>query len=151
MPSSKPLVRLHDIAANVRLIDDYMDGLDFALFKENLVRDAVERCLLRISEAAAKLGTFAEEQFPDHNWAGIRAMGNILRHEYDNVDAEIIWNLREDSLQVFLRTLRLSFPDSKRSKPAVNSCVRRQLRATVRPCFHAFCRPHLPKAYEDPP
>lgn len=98
LPSSKPLVRLHDIAANVRLIDDYMDGLDFALFKENLVRDAVERCLLRISEAAAKLGTFAEEQFPDHNWAGIRAMGNILRHEYDNVDAEIIWNLREDSL-----------------------------------------------------
>ena len=99
MPSNKPLVRLRDIVANVRLIDEYMDGLDFALFKEsNLVRDAVERCLLRISEAAAKLGTFAEEQFPGHNWVGIRAVGNILRHEYDNVDAEIIWNIRENSL-----------------------------------------------------
>lgn len=99
MPSSKPLIRLRDIVANVRLIDEYMDGLDFALFKEsNLVRDAVERCLLRISEAAAKLGTFAAEQFPDHNWAGIRAMGNILRHEYDNVDAEVIWSIWENNL-----------------------------------------------------
>jgi uncharacterized protein with HEPN domain len=60
-----------------------MDGLDFALFKENnLVRDAVERCLLRILPPRSSARSL-KEQFPGHNWAGIRAVGNILRHEYD--------------------------------------------------------------------
>jgi uncharacterized protein with HEPN domain len=61
-------------------------------------RDAIERCLERISEAASKLGTMAEALMPDQHWQGIRALGNVLRHEYDNVDAERIWQIVVDDL-----------------------------------------------------
>ena len=30
---------------------------------------------------------------PEQPWSEIRAVGNILRHEYDNVDPLIIWNI----------------------------------------------------------
>ena len=56
-------------------------------------RDACERCLSRISEAAVKPGAFAEEMFPAHNWRGIRDIGNILRHEYDQIETVNIWDV----------------------------------------------------------
>ncbi|WP_234811138.1 HepT-like ribonuclease domain-containing protein [Xaviernesmea oryzae] len=56
-------------------------------------RDACERCLSRISEAAVKLGACAEEMFPAHNWRGIRDIGNILRHEYDQIETVNIWDV----------------------------------------------------------
>ncbi len=56
--------------------------MDLAAFEENrLVYDAVERCLERISEAAAKLGDMAVHLMPDQPWQKIRSFGNILRHE----------------------------------------------------------------------
>ncbi|EKV32466.1 hypothetical protein C882_2545 [Caenispirillum salinarum AK4] len=35
----------------------------------------------------------AEQRVPDVPWASIRGMGNFLRHEYDNVQADLIWTL----------------------------------------------------------
>src|SRR6267378_4223621 len=53
LPSEKPLQRLNDILENVEWIFQYTKGLRFPNFVEDrLVRDGVERCLLRISEAA---------------------------------------------------------------------------------------------------
>jgi uncharacterized protein with HEPN domain len=49
--------------------------------------DAVERCLERISEAAAKLGDLAPILMPEQPWPKIRALGNRLRHEYDAIRA----------------------------------------------------------------
>jgi uncharacterized protein with HEPN domain len=54
-------------------------------------RDAVERCLQRISEAAVKLGSDAETLVPSQPWKQIRSLGNVLRHEYDSVSAAEIW------------------------------------------------------------
>lgn len=54
-------------------------------------RDAVERCLERISEAAAKLGDEAGELVPGQPWSEIRALGNRLRHEYDRVRVDRLW------------------------------------------------------------
>src|SRR5713101_4108602 len=57
LPSVKPARRLQDIIENARAVLQYTAGMDEAAFEENrLVYDAVERCLERISEAAAKLG-----------------------------------------------------------------------------------------------
>ena len=53
---------------------------------DDKTRDAVERCLERISEAAKKLGPMIEERQPQVSWRGIRGLGNVLRHEYDAVD-----------------------------------------------------------------
>ena len=52
----------------------------------------MERCLARISEAAVKLGEIASELAPEIPWRDIRGMGNQLRHAYDGISPEILWN-----------------------------------------------------------
>jgi uncharacterized protein with HEPN domain len=61
--------------------------MDRAAFEaDSRTRDAVERCLERLSEAATKLGSHADELAPGLLWAAVRAFGNVLRHAYDQVD-----------------------------------------------------------------
>lgn len=55
--------------------------------------DAVERCLERISEAAAKLGDLAPALVPGQPWQEIRALGNRLRHEYDIIREDRLWDI----------------------------------------------------------
>lgn len=54
-------------------------------------RDAVERCIERVCEAAYRLGERAEQLMPTQPWGDIRGMGNRLRHVYDRMDIDIIW------------------------------------------------------------
>jgi uncharacterized protein with HEPN domain len=61
-------------------------------------RDAVERCLERISEAAFRLGERAAELVPNQPWGDIRGMGNRLRHAYDRINLDVLWNTVQDSL-----------------------------------------------------
>ena len=99
MPSDKPRGRLLDIAENAAAIQHYTAALTQEQFEANrMTRDAVERCLERISEAAAKLGPLAAELAPEQPWNDIRALGNRLRHEYDRIDAARIWEILRDDL-----------------------------------------------------
>ncbi|NJO34048.1 MAG: DUF86 domain-containing protein [Rhodospirillales bacterium] len=65
---------------------------------KDLVVDAVERCLSRISEAAKKLGVAAEGLAPGQPWAKIRGLGNLLRHEYDTIRRSVLWEIVTDDL-----------------------------------------------------
>jgi uncharacterized protein with HEPN domain len=62
------------------------------------VADAVERCLERICEAAARLGDRAAILAPGQPWADIRGMGNQLRHAYDRLDINLVWNAVAEDL-----------------------------------------------------
>jgi hypothetical protein len=56
LPSERLVTRLRDILQNVDRIERYTEGYSFDRFVgDNRCQDAVERCLLRISEAARKL------------------------------------------------------------------------------------------------
>jgi uncharacterized protein with HEPN domain len=73
--------------------------MDAVEFKENrLVYDAVERCLERISEAAAKLGEVAPALMPDQPWQDVRALGNRLRHDYDDISPNRLWEIVQTDL-----------------------------------------------------
>jgi uncharacterized protein with HEPN domain len=90
VPSSRPAVRFQDILDNVQLIRSYVKGMDQAAFDaDRRTRDAVERCLERISEAAAKLGANAERLAPGPPWQAVRSFGNA----YDQVDPARIWEI----------------------------------------------------------
>jgi uncharacterized protein with HEPN domain len=60
--------------------------------------DAVGRCLERISEAAAKLGDMALHLMPDQPWQKIRAFGNVLRHEYDEIREDRLFEIVKSDL-----------------------------------------------------
>ena len=99
MPSSRPAIRLQDILDNIRLIQSYLHGMDRAAFDaDRRTRDAVERCLERLSEAATKLGAQAEDLAPGPPWQAVRSFGNVLRHAYDQVDPARIWEIATGDL-----------------------------------------------------
>jgi uncharacterized protein with HEPN domain len=88
-----------DIIENAERIEGYLEGMDRRAFeRDGRTRDAVERCLERICEAAHRLGTRAEELIPGQPWGDIRGMGNRLRHAYDRVSLDIVWNTARDRL-----------------------------------------------------
>ena len=66
MPSRPdPTASLVDILENLERIEHYVAGLDREAFGcDTLRRDAVERCLERICEAAFRLGDKAAELVP---------------------------------------------------------------------------------------
>lgn len=99
MPSRRPVRRFEDILENARAIAVYTQGLDMRGFAADAkTRDAVERCLERISEAAAKLGETAPQLAPDQPWQQITALGNRIRHEYDRLRIERLWQIVRNDL-----------------------------------------------------
>ncbi len=63
-------------------------------FEANAIEfNAAAYCLLKISEAATKLGMLAEELSPDIDWRGVRDIGNVIRHEYDVVSPAVVWKV----------------------------------------------------------
>ena len=100
MPSSHdPAGSLADILENLERIEGYVTGLNREAFgSDTLRRDAVERCLERICEAAFRLGEKAAELVPSQPWGDIRGMGNRLRHAYDRIDLDVLWNTVRDRL-----------------------------------------------------
>ena len=109
MPSEKPVRRLEDIIENIQSVQRYVAGTGLAGFEEDRKTcDAVERCLERISEAAAKLGDLAPILMPEQPWPKIRALGNRLRHEYDAIRASRLW----DIIQADLPGLRAACEDA---------------------------------------
>jgi len=113
--SSDPDRWLRDILANVERIQRHVDGMSAAQFRaDEKTQDAVERCLERIAEAARKLGERLDEAYPEVEFGKLRKFGSVLRHDYDDVDVELLW-----------RTVR------KRLGPLDAAC-RRELRLAVR-------------------
>jgi hypothetical protein len=61
VPSKDPIQRFEDLLENAILIEEFTRGVDLNSFLDDLkTRNATERCLERISEAARKLGDLAE-------------------------------------------------------------------------------------------
>jgi len=75
------------------MIVRFVRDMDLDAFREDpKTVAAVERKLLLISEAAVRLGDDAEHLRPGLPWRNIRGIGNWLRHRYDRVDVETLWN-----------------------------------------------------------
>lgn len=100
MPSSQPAIRLRDIIDNIDWIMVDTDGLSYDDFAaDRKTQDSVFFCLLRLAEAAKKLEGQIETLVPDQPWGEIRALGNHLRHGYDDLDLKQIWYVIEHELE----------------------------------------------------
>jgi uncharacterized protein with HEPN domain len=88
---------LLDIIENANRVTRYTEGMDeLRLLADGKTRDAVERCLQRISEAAIRLGEEESNRVaPAQPWQDIRGLGNHLRHGYDALDSGMIWEAVE--------------------------------------------------------
>jgi uncharacterized protein with HEPN domain len=99
LPFRDPALSLRDILESIDMIADFVRGMDVGAFRQDpKTVAAVERKLLLISEAAVRLGADADRLCPGLPWQDIRGIGNWLRHRYDRVDVETVWNTIIDEL-----------------------------------------------------
>lgn len=99
MPFREPWLPFQDILDAIAQIGAFTAGMQLDTFRADpRTVAAVERKLLVISEAAIRLGDQAETLCPGPAWRDIRGIGNWLRHQYDAVDIETLWNTVVDDL-----------------------------------------------------
>jgi uncharacterized protein with HEPN domain len=92
MASRSPLLRIQDMLESIEGIEEAITGKTFRDYQRSwLLRSAIERGIEVISEASRHLDGDLKAQHEDVRWEDIAGIGNILRHEYQHVDAAIIW------------------------------------------------------------
>jgi uncharacterized protein with HEPN domain len=106
MPTRSPLLRVHDMLESIREIEKAVADKNFRDFERSWVlRSAIERGIEVISEASRHLGREIKSQHKDVRWKDIAGIGNILRHDYQRVDGQIIWNAVRDDLPALKKAL----------------------------------------------
>jgi uncharacterized protein with HEPN domain len=99
MAARSPLLRIHDMLESIRGIEKAIAGKTFRDYQRSwLLRSAIERGIEVISEASRHLGRDLKAQHGDVRWKDIAGIGNILRHEYQHIDAAIIWRTVKNDL-----------------------------------------------------
>lgn len=84
--------RIQDILERTVAIQRFVMGMSFEEFaQDERTIKAVLYDLAIIGEAAASILPEAEARYPQISWVDIRAMRNILIHEYFRADLEIVW------------------------------------------------------------
>lgn len=92
MSSRDAARRLREILDNIARIRRYIADLDADDYADDeKTQDAVQRCLERISEAARKIGPALDNKYPEVEFPKLRRLGSVLRHDYDQVDIDLIW------------------------------------------------------------
>src|SRR5882724_7424789 len=90
MATRSPLLRIHDMLESIRGIEKALAGKTMRDYERSwLLRSAVERGIEVISEASRHLGRDLKAQHKDVRRKDIAGIGNILRHDYQRVDASI--------------------------------------------------------------
>jgi uncharacterized protein with HEPN domain len=111
--------RLRDIANAISDIDTLLSGKSFSdVQSDRFLRAAFERFLEIISEASRHIPDALTAEAGHVPWARIKAIGNHIRHAYDRVDAEILWNTYaqgelatlKDVVTAFIATLEADGP-----------------------------------------
>ncbi|WP_188912451.1 HepT-like ribonuclease domain-containing protein [Salinarimonas ramus] len=75
---------------------------------------AIERGLEIVSEASRHLPDEVKARYPDIPWQAVRALGNVLLHEYHRVSGRIVWNVVTDDLPKLAETLKQIADGEKR-------------------------------------
>jgi uncharacterized protein with HEPN domain len=98
-PSAEP--RLKDIVDAIGYI---LSDLQYATLEsfaaDRQKRWQVERGLEIVSEAGRHLPDDMKARHPEIPWRKVAGIGNVLRHEYTRVAADVLWRLVQDDLGV---------------------------------------------------
>ena len=91
---------LQEISDHIHILESFMVGVA----KEDFLNDvekqfAVARAFEIIGEASSKLSEQFRGAHAEIDWRGLKAMRNLLIHEYAYVDADEVWKAWEEDIQ----------------------------------------------------
>jgi uncharacterized protein with HEPN domain len=103
--------RIRHILDAIAENSSYVRGTTYSVFcADGKTMKAIVWNLVIIAEAARLIPSDVEEAYDEIPWAQIRGMRNHIVHGYDQVDAEILWNVVQIELPllvpIFERILR---------------------------------------------
>jgi uncharacterized protein with HEPN domain len=100
MSSDNSARALADIGHHLDLIEQFTSGMDVQAFADDIkTLYAVVRCLEIISEASRRLSAQFKKRNSELPWKQIAGAGNVYRHDYEDVEAQIIWKtIRVDTI-----------------------------------------------------
>ncbi|MEO1610691.1 MAG: HepT-like ribonuclease domain-containing protein [Pseudomonadota bacterium] len=99
MPQRDPSIPLGHMLDAIKGIESATSDIDFETYCSTwIIKHAVQRGIEIISEASRHLPSELTSQQPDIPWPKVRSIGNILRHEYHNIEDEVIWKLVQNDL-----------------------------------------------------
>ncbi|NOY14937.1 MAG: DUF86 domain-containing protein [bacterium] len=100
------VVVLHILDA-IYAIEEYVKGYDKSRFeKDAKTQDAVIRRLEIIGEACTKLSDNFQQEIKEIPWSKIKAMRNVLIHEYWSVDLDLVWDVVKNKLPELKKYLK---------------------------------------------
>jgi uncharacterized protein with HEPN domain len=96
VPSRNLQQRLEDILAMGKEIEIFTAGMAFAEFEQDA----------KTIKAVSRLIPEVESLYPEIPWIDIRAIRNVIIHEYFRVDLSIIWETIQTDLPPLIRQLQ---------------------------------------------
>ena len=107
MPSRDTARVLLAIAYNIELARRFVGDISYDAFADDeRTLYAVTRCLEIISEASRRLPDDLKGRHPGVQWDRIAGAGNVYRHDYEDVLADILWNTVRDHLHLLEEAVR---------------------------------------------
>jgi len=105
-PNKQDMARLWDMLDAARTIVQFTSGMRFDGFlADRMVRNAVERNLEILGEAARCVSQTFRESHTEIPWKAIIALRNVLAHEYGEIRYERLWLLCTQQLAILIRQL----------------------------------------------
>lgn len=107
MKTRSPIPALTDIIDAIARIREVIGSITLEEFEADWQRQwLVERGVEIISEASRRLPEEMKARHPEIPWQKVAGIGNILRHDYENIAAPIMWKLAHDDLPVLEKACR---------------------------------------------
>jgi uncharacterized protein with HEPN domain len=103
---SRDKTYLADILDAAQGIRRFVNGVAKEQFLANEEKyEAVNRKFEIIGEAARRLSPEAQQEFPDIPWKLLTGMRNILIHDYEDVDLNLVWQTAQIDLPPLIAKL----------------------------------------------
>ena len=84
-----------------------MEGVSFVQLSANREKQAaILYFLIIIGEATKRLSTDFRVSHPEIDWQGMAGMRDILAHQYDRVDIQVIWDVVQTDLSPLSASLQ---------------------------------------------
>ena len=105
--------KLSAIAESARKIGDYVAQAGPAWREDDMAVDAIAKRLEQIGELAKRLSLDLLERMPDVDWKGVKAIREILMHDYEDVQIDVLEDVLENELPGLLRAIESVLLDRK--------------------------------------